>query len=185
MARQSSRITHVFQNVQKRVMNTAQRRLTEQLPGIMAAAHDYVRDEQASASFGDMTGNWINSFGVALYRDGRCIAVANMSGEEGAPIRTTLIDGDVFNSGEKRFDGSVQQHTFEIDGDKRKGSSEQYFTDEEVLNWLSRTRTRQKGFSFRVVSVTEYHKDTARRVLLRLSDEIESRGGSIWQFRLG
>ena len=178
-------IRHVFQNVQKKVMNTAQRRLTEQLGSIMAAAHDYVRDEQRSANFGDMTGNWINSFGVALYRDGHCVAVANMSGEEDAPIRVTLIDGDWFRKGERRFDGSTQQKTFEIDGKKLKGTPDQYFTNEEVLSWLGRTHTRQQGFSFRVVSVTVYHKDVARKALLRLSNEIESKGGNIWQFHLG
>ena len=166
-------------------MNTAQRRLTEQLPGIMSALHDYVQDEQQKGNFGSMTGNWINSFGVACYRDGKCFAVANMSSEEGNPVRTTLIEGDWFKKGEQRFDRSVQQRTFEIDGEKYKGAADQVFYNEEVLAWLSRTWTKQKGFSFRVVSVTEYHKQEARSALLRLSDEIESKGGSIWQFHLG
>lgn len=178
----NSQITHVFQNVQKRAENTAQRRLMEQLPGIMSALHDYAKDEQ---NFGDMTGNWINSFGVALYRDGRCVAVANMSGEEDNPIRTTLIEGDWFQKGEQRFDRSTQQKTFEIDGKKYKGAADQVFYNEEVLEWLRGTWTKQKGFSFRVISVAEYHKAEARSAMLRLSDEIESKGGGIWQFHIG
>ena len=181
----NSQITHVFKNVQKKLMNTAQRRLTAQLPGIMSALHDYVKDEQQKGNFGSMTGNWVNSFGVAAYRDGHCFAVANMSGEEGNPIRTTLIEGDWFRKGERRFDSSTQQRTFEIDGKKYKGAAEQVFYNEEVIEWLSRTWTHTKGFSFRIISVTEYHKQEARSALLRLSDEIESKGGSIWQFHLG
>lgn len=179
--RNGSQVKVVMKNVQDKLMNTAFRRLREQLPAIMSAANDYARDEQ---TFGDMTGNWINSFGVALYRDGKCVAVANMSGEEDNPIRTTLIDGDWFQSGERRFDGSVQQQTFEIDGKKNKGAADQVFYNEEVLAWLSHSWTNQKGFSFRVVSVAEYHKQEARVALLRLSDEMESRGGNIWRFHM-
>ena len=177
----SSQITEVFKNVQKKMMNTAQRRLTAQLEGVVSALHDYAKDEQ---NFGDMTGNWINSFGVALYRDGRCVAVANMSSEEGNPIRTTLIEGDIFKKGERRFDSSTQQYTFEIDSEKYNGVAEQVFYNEEVLAWLSHTWTRQKGFSYRVISVAEYHKNEARQALLRLSDEMESMGGNIWQFHM-
>ena len=180
----SSDIRHFFSNVQKRVENTAARRLADQLPGIMSALHDYVRDEQQRGNFSDMTGNWINSFGVAAYRDGKCFAVANMSGEEDNPIRTTLIEGDIFKKGTRRFDSSTQQRTFEIDGERYHGTEGQVFYNEEVLAWLSRTWTRQKGFSFRVISVTEYHKEEARRALLRLSGEIENIGGNIWQFHL-
>lgn len=173
-------IRHFFKNVQKKLENTAQKRLQEILPGIMSALHDYVVDEQQKGNFGSMTGNWINSFGVAVYRDGRCFAVANMSGEEGDPIRTTLIDYDLFPEGTMRFDHSTQQKDFEV----AEGTAEQVFYNEEVLAWLGRTWTRQKGFSFRVVSVTEYHKKEARSALLRLSDEIESKGGNIWNFHL-
>lgn len=165
-------------------MDTAQKRLIEQLPSVMSALHDYVRDEQQKGNFGDMTGNWINSYGVALYRDGKCVAIANMSGEERNPIRTTLIDGDWFRSGERRYDGSTQKYTFEIDGDFYKGAAGQTFYNEDVLEWLGHTRVKGKGFSFRVVTITEYRKNEARQALLRLSDEIESRGGNIWQFHL-
>jgi hypothetical protein len=166
-------------------MNAAQRRLTAALPSIIVALHDYVRDEQQKGNFSDMTGNSVNSFGVACYRDGHCFAVANMGSQEGGPIRTTLIEGDWFKKGEERYDNSVQQRTFEIDGEKYRGAADQVFYNEEVLAWLGRTWTRTKGFSFRVISVTEYHKAEARSALLRLSDEIERRGGSIWQFNLG
>jgi len=175
----------VFQNVQKKLMNAAQRKLQTQLTGIMSALHDYARDEQQKGNFGDMTGNWINSFGVAAYRDGTLYAIANMSDEEGEPIRTTLIEGDWFKPGTVRFDSSVQQHMFEIDGDTYTGAADQVFYNEEVLEWLSHSWTRKKGFSFRVVSVTEYHRGEARMALLRLSDEMENKGGNIWQFNIG
>lgn len=177
--RASANIKHVFKNVAKRTQNTAQRRLTEELPSIMSAAEDYIRDEQQNANFGDMTGNWLNSFGVALYRDGRFVALAIRDGRD--PIRTTLIKGDEFMAGEQRYDGSIQQNNFEI---YKKGSSGQYFANEEVQAFLSHTRSRSKGFSFRVVSIIEYNRKTAQNALLRLSDEIESRGGNIWNFHL-
>lgn len=177
----ADQITQVFQNVQKKLMNAAQRRLTAQLENVMSALHDYVRDEQ---NFGDMTGNWINSFGVALYRDGSLVAIANMSNEEDAPIRTTLIDGDWFKKGQTRFDKSVQQKTFEIDGKKYKGAADQVFYNEEVLDWLSSTWTKKDGFSIRVITVTEYHKKEARSALLRLGDEMENKGGYIWHFNM-
>lgn len=176
----SSDIKHVFTNVQKKLMNAAQRKLAESLSGIMSALHDYAIDEQQKGDFGSMTGNWINSFGVAVYRDGKLFALANMTGEEENPIRTTLIDYDMFPKGQMRFDKSIQEDTFEVE----HGTIEQVFYNEEVLAWLGRTWTKTKGFSFRVVSVTEYHKKEARQALLRLSDEIESKGGNIWQFHL-
>lgn len=173
-------IRHYFGGVQKRLYNSAQRRLAENLPSIMSALRDYVEDEQRKGKFGSMTGNWINSFGVAAYRDGHCFAVCNMNGEVDGPIRTTLIDYDIFPKGERRYDNSVQQEDFEV----VDGTAEQVFYDEEVLAWLSRTWSRSKGFSFRIISVTEYHKKEARIALLRLSDEIESKGGTIWNFHL-
>lgn len=178
-------IRHFFKGVQARCYDTAQRRLSQQLPAIISLIERDAREYQSQLEFSDMTGNWINSFGVVLYRDGRAVAVADMSSEVGSPIRTTLIDGDRFAKGKVRFDDSVQEHTFYVDGDTVKGSSGRYFSDERVLGWLRRTWTKRTGFSFRVVSVAEYQKEAAKRVLLRISDELESRGGNIWQFNLG
>lgn len=177
----SAEIRHVFQNVQKRCYDTAQMRLTEQLPTIMDMARRYAQAYQ-HGEFGNMTGNWLNSFGVAIYREGRPVAVANMSSAEvDGPIRTTLIYGDIFDAGMQRYDETYQLEDFEPE----KGAAEQVFYNEEVLSWLGRTWTKHKGFSFRVVTVTEYHVETARRVLLQLSNDMEVRGGNIWQFNLG
>jgi len=177
-------IRKVFQNISKRCYDTAQVRLTGQMPAIMEMARQYALSYQHGA-FGNMTGNWLNSFGVVLYRDGRPVAISNMSaaGVDG-PIRTTLIEGDWFRRGEHRYDDTYQRVTFEVDGEKYKGTAEQVFYDEEVMEWLSRTWTKSKGFSFRVVSVAEYHRDAASRVLLQIGNEMEVRGGNIWQFNL-
>lgn len=177
-------IRDVFNNVAKRCYNTAQRRLTDQMPAIMDMARQYALAYQ-HGDFGNMTGNWLNSFGVVLYRDGRPVAIATMAdaGVDG-PIRTTLITGDWFKRGEHRYDDTYQRVTFEVDGEKYKGTAEQVFYDEEVQAFLSRTRTNAKGFSYRVVSVAEYHRDAASRVLLQVGDEMEARGGNIWQFNL-
>lgn len=181
MVNKRNQIRHIFRNVAKRCYDTAESRLYAQLPAIMSIAHEYAIEEQRKAEFGSMTGNWINSFGVALYREGRCVGVANMSGDEKSPIRMTLIAGGRFPKGEQRFDEEIQSRGFWT----RHGSSGEYFADQEVLRWLGRSRSKSKGFSFRVVSVIEYHKQESRNVLLRLSDEFERRGGNIWQFNLG
>ena len=177
-------VKQFFQNVAQRCYNTAQVRLTDQMPAIMDLAREYAMAYQ-HGEFGNMTGNWLNSFGVVLYRDGRPVAIATMSdaGVDG-PIRTTLITGDWFKRGEQRYDQTYQRVTFEVDGEKYKGAAEQVFYDEEVQAFLSRTRSREKGFSFRVVSVAEYHRDAASRVLLQVGDVMEAHGGNIWRFNL-
>lgn len=180
----------VFKNVQTKLMNTAQRRLTAQMPLIMEKVHEYAKNHAAMSS---MTGNWINSFGVALYRDGHLVAVANMTGEgtvggalEDEPIRMTLVDDERFKKGTRRHDKTYQRKTFTVGNNPdRMGSSSNYFADDEVLSWLAHSWSRVKGFSYRVVSVIEYNRDSARMVLLQISDEIESYGGKIWQFKLG
>ena len=184
MARKEE-IRKVFQNVSRKCYDSAQAHLTEQLPAIMDMARRYALAYQ-HGDFGNMTGNWLNSFGVVLYRDGRPVAVANMSAAEvDGPIRTTLIEGDWFKRGEHRYDDTYQRVTFEIDGEKYKGAAEQVFYDEEVLDFLGSTWSKQKsGFSFRVVSIAEYHRDAASMVLLQVGDEMEARGGNIWQFNL-
>lgn len=185
-----SQIAGVFKNVQQRLMNTAQRRLTAQLPLIMSKIHEYARNHAAMHS---MTGNWMDSFGVALYRDGHLVAVSNMTGGgtvggeyEERPVRTVLVNDEIFKKGTRRHDKTYQSRSFEVGYDpERMGSSSNYFADDEVIRWLSHSSTRKKGFSYRVVSVIEYEKESARRVLFQISDEIESYGGRIWQFKLG
>ena len=180
-----SQIQNVFNNVAKRCYNTAQRKLTSQIQYIMESIHEHATSYQHS-KFGNMTGNWINSFGVALYRDGKLVAIGDMGGIEDAPIRTTLINDEMFLRGQQRFDETYQKKTFEVGYDPEKmGTSRNYFSNEEVVRWLSHSSTRKKGFSFRIVSVTEYKRETAKRVLLQVSDEVESAGGNIWQFNLG
>lgn len=187
-----SKAEGVFKNVQRRMISTAQLKLIAQLPAIMEHLHTHAVN--LSGGGRSMTGNWLNSFGVVLYRDGSPVAIANMTGEgtvggqlEDAPIRTTLINDERFKKGTRRHDDTYQRRTFTV-GNKpdRMGSSSNYFADDEVIRWLSHSRSNVKdGFSYRVVSVIEYNRDAARQVLLNISDEIESFGGNIWQFHLG
>jgi hypothetical protein len=171
--------------VAKECYDLAEDRLREQIPTIMSSLHQYAIDQQQSEKFKSMTGNWINSFGVALYRDGKLIALADMGGLEDDPIRTVLVDGETFDRGTLRFDERYQRITFVV-GSKsdRMGSSSNYFANEEVVRWLQNSRTRSKGFTFRVVSVTEYQRDAAREVLLQMSDEVEQASGIISDLEL-
>lgn len=182
----------VFKNVQRKLMNTAQRRLVSQLPAIMERLHTQAFN--LSGGGRSMTGNWINSFGVVLYRNGTPVAIANMTGGgnvggrlEDPPIRTTLINDERFKKGTRRHDDNFQKRTFTVGNNPdRMGSSSNYFADDEVIDWLSSSRSSVKdGFSYRLVSVTEYNRGAARQVLLNVSDEIEGFGGRIWQFHLG
>lgn len=184
MASRNQNIEAFFKGVQQRVMNTAQRKLSEMLPAVMEVASEYIYAEH---NFGDMTGNWINSFGLALYRDGRFVRVVTLAevANEGTPIQPVLQSGDTFNKGQLRHDDRYQKKTFVIDGVRNRGSHGEYFANEKVVSVLRHTHTSAKGFSFRVVSVAEYHKDEAKRALLQISDFIESRGGNVWQFNLG
>lgn len=184
MASRNQAISTFFKGVQQRYMNAAQRKLQEMLPAVMQVASEYIYNEH---NFGDMTGNWINSFGIALYRDGRFVRVVTLAevANEGEPIQPVLQSGDSFNRGQKRHDDRYQKKTFVIDGVVHKGSHGEYFSNEKVVSVLRHTSTNVKGFSFRVVSVAEYHKEEAKRALLQISDFMESRGGNIWQFNLG
>lgn len=184
MASRNQSVSTFFKGIQRKAMNAAERKLSQMLPSVMLAASEYIYNEH---DFGDMTGNWINSFGLALYRDGHFVRVITLAevANEGAPIQPVLQSGDTFNKGQQRHDEKFQKKTFVIDGIKHKGSHGEYFADEKVVSVLRHTHTSAKGFSFRIVSVAEYHKEEAKRALLQISDFIESRGANVWQFNLG
>lgn len=182
MARSS--IKQVFDNLRKNAYNTAQRRMVQGLPNAMQVIHQYALDTMKELGLSSMTGNYINSFGIAIYRDGEFIACATSNDIEGhSPITMTLANGDKFEKGRERYDGGIQGKTF-----SSAAGTHRIYADEEVIRWLRRypPRVRKNGssLSYRVVTVVDYAKmvggDT---VLLKLSDSIESRGGYIKEFK--
>lgn len=179
-----SNIKQVFDNLRKNCYNAAQRRMTEGLPAAMEVIYAYAQQKMEELDKSSMTGNYINGFGIAIYRDGEFIACAT-SADVGSdsPIQVTLASGDVFQKGRQRYDGSEQKHTF-----KASVGTHRIFANEEVVRWLRRYRPRaskgKSSLAYRIVNVVDYSKLLGcDRVLLQLADSVESRGGTIKEFK--
>lgn len=182
MATHSS-IKGFFYAKKKELEDKLQSRLLDNLPVIADMLHDYAEEEMKKAKKSSMTGNFINSFGVALYRDGKFIAVGTTHDIEGeSPTQVTLATGDTYGKWRMRYDGRMQFHSF-----RAPQGAHRFYANIEVVNWLRRyPPSRKKGFSFRVVSVVDYSESVGGdRVLLRVADGIESRGGIVTELNLG
>ncbi|MBQ9655968.1 MAG: hypothetical protein IJV38_08100 [Prevotella sp.] len=185
MAVKRSNIKHVFYHLRKNGYNKAQREMVKSLPGVMNKVHQLIRDKMAELKKSDMTGNYINSFGIALYRNGQFVACATTNDIEGEePYQVTLASGDIFQKGRSRYDGSFQKKTFKAP----EGSMRRILANEEVVRWLRRYRPRvsksQESLAYRIVTVVDYAKMLGgNKVLLQLADDVEGRGGDIREFR--
>lgn len=177
-----SNIKGFFHSRKNWIMDKFQGRLTENLPILADMMHDYAEEEMRKHKKSSMTGNFINSFGVALYRDGKFVAVSTTHDIEGdSPTQVTLASGDTFTKWRMRYEGRTQFHTFvATEGTHR------FFANEEVLRWLSRyAPSKKEGFAFRAVSVVDYSQSVGGdNVLLRIADDIENRGGIVTEFHL-
>ena len=184
MAVRRSNIKQVYDNLRKNAYNKAQREMLRALPSVMSEIHDFARETMEELKMSDMTGNYINSFGIALYRNGRFVGCATSNDIEGeSPIQLTLAEGDKFLKGRQRYDGSTQEHTF-----KAPEGMRHILADAEVVRWLSRYAPRvkkgQESLAYRVVTVVDYAKMLGgNKVLLQIADDIEGRGGDIRAFR--
>lgn len=171
----------VFQKVGKRIVDKAEKRMIEGLPSVAATLRDYALEVMKQMKLRSMTGNYINSFGIALYRDGKFVAVATSHDIEGqSPIQMTLAKGDVFESYQFRYEGRWQFHDFQApEGDHR------FYAHTEVLRWLKRNPpSRKKGLSYRVVTVVDYAKAVGGDVvLLQLANDVQMKGGIISEFK--
>lgn len=179
----TSSIKGFFYAKKKQLEDKLQKRLLENLPTIAEIMHDYAEQEMARAKKSSMTGNFINSFGVALYRDGKFIAVGTSHDIEGQnPTQVTLAEGDTFTKYRMRYEGRMQFNSFTA-----PVGTHRFLANEEVLKWLKRyPPSKKEGFSFRAVTVVDYSESVGGdKVLLRLADTIESRGGIVTQFSLG
>lgn len=185
MSVRRSNIKVVFDNIRKRVFNKAQGEMTRGLPYVMQEVHQFAREKMEELNKSDMTGNYINSFGIAIYRNGEFIACATTNDIEGeSPIQLTLAGGDKFRAGRQRYDGDTQEYTFTAP----EGSMHHILADQEVVKWLRRYRPRvpknKESLAYRIVTVVDYAKMVGgNKVLLQIADDIESRGGDIREFR--
>lgn len=180
-----SNIKQVFDNLRKNAYNKAQIEMANGLPYVAEELHQFARNVMDELKMSDMTGNYINSFGIALYRDGEFVACATTSDIEGKdPIQMTLASGERFERGRERYDGSIQRSTFKAP----EGSMRHIFANEEVVRWLRRYRPRVNkngpSLAYRIVTVVDYAKMVGGdKVLMRIADDIEGRGGDIREFR--
>jgi len=183
-ASKRSDIKAVFDNLRKTAYNKAQREMTAGLPLVMKRVHQFAREKMSELKKHDMTGNYINSFGIAIYRNGEFIACATSSEIEGeSPIQLTLAKGDKFPKERRRYDSQIQQFNF-----KAPEGMRHILADAEVVRWLRRYRPRvdknKESLSYRIVTVVDYAKMVGgNKVLLQIADDIESRGGDIREFR--
>lgn len=182
MASHSS-IKGFFYAKKKQMEKRLQDRLVDNLPVIAEMLHEYAEEEMKKRKMSSMTGNFINSFGVALYKDGEFVAVGTTHDIEGeSPTQVTLASGDTFRKWQMRYEGRMQFHSFTAtEGEHR------FYANEEVLRWLQRyPPSRKKGFSFRVVSVVDYSESVGGdTVLLKIADDLENRGAIVSEFHLG
>ena len=176
-------IKGAFYWAEQTIRKNAEERLIGMLPEIAELLHTYALEEMSRLKKSSMTGNFINSFGVALYKDGKFVAVGTTHDIEGdSPTQVTLASGDTFTKWRMRYEGRVQFNTFVA-----PEGTHRFYANEEVLSWLKRyPPSNKKGFSFRVVSVVDYAESVGGdNVLLRIADDVEGRGGVITQFHLG
>lgn len=184
MSRTRSNVRQVFNNLRRNCYNAAQRRMTANLPIAIEEVHQFAREKMAELEKSDMTGNYINGFGIAIYRDGEFIACATTHDIEGqSPIQVTLAKDDRFPKGRMRYDGSIQEHSFSAP----VGIS-RIMADQAVVAWLRRNAPRvskdSPSLAYRVVSIVDYSKLVGGDdVLLSLADSFESRGGMLKEFK--
>jgi len=180
-ATKKANIKAFFKDIEHEFMNRAQVLATRQVYPIAAKVTAYAEEVMKRYGVSSMTGNYINSFGVAVYRDSRLVAIATSSDVTGeSPLRVTLVEGEWYAKGKPRYDGGEQKRSW-----RAAEGSHAFFADDEVVRWLNRyPPTRKKGFSYRVVTVVDYAKTLGGDVvLMRLADELESLNGELRSFR--
>lgn len=184
MAIRRKNIKKVFDNLRKRTYNRAQMEMTKGMPYVMEEVDAIANDIMKSLNKSDMTGNYINSFGIAIYRNGEFIACVTSNEIEGQdPIQLTLASGDTFQVGRSRYDGNFQKRTFVATMGSRR-----IYADQVAEKWLRRYRPRvqkdKESIAYRIVTVVDYAKIVGGdKVLMAIANDIEQRGGDIREFR--
>lgn len=165
---------HVFDGVKKRAEDKAEAKLRESLDSLLELAF------QELSGFRSLTGNLVNSLGVALYKDGKCLEAhgsIEITGKR--PVRTTLKKGDVFDE-PFTYNGNILLNPLpKTDWVGNRN----IWADVEVLKWLNKYPPRKKGFSFRIVSIVDYAKYLEAKgkvnVLSQLRDELSARSNDV------
>lgn len=165
---------HSFDKVRKKVEASAEEKLRDSLDPLLKMAFQELK------GFRSLTGNLVNSLGVALYKDGKCLEAhgsIEITGKR--PVRATLKNGEMFSE-TFTYNGNILLEPIpktDWVGDKN------IWADVEVLKWLNRNPPKTKGFSYRIVSIVDYAKYLESKgkinVLSQLRDELAAMGGNI------
>jgi hypothetical protein len=165
---------HQFDRIGKRAEKKAEVKLRESLDILLQMAF------QELSGFRSLTGNLVNSLGVALYKDGKCLEAhgsIEITGKR--PVRATLKNGEMFSE-PFTYNGDILLNP--IPKTDWVGTKN-IWADVEVLKWLNRYPPRTKGFSYRIVSIVDYAKYLEAKgkvnVLSQLRDELAAMGGKI------
>lgn len=173
-------ITKVFDKIKKRAEKKAEEKLRENLMPLLQRAYKELK------GYRPLTGNLNNSLGVALYKDGKCIEAHGSIEITGRrPVRKTLKNGDIFwepvTWNGNHLDGPIAKMDWV--GDRN------IWADTEVLRWLERFAPKQKGFSYRIVSIVDYAKYLETKdnvnVLSNLAERLRAMGADIKDLDFG
>lgn len=165
---------HQFDKVKKRAEDKAEVKLRNSLDVLLQMAF------QELSGFRSLTGNLVNSLGVALYKDGKCLEAhgsIEITGKR--PVRATMRNGEMFSE-PFTYNGDILLNPIpKTDWVGNKN----IWADVEVIKWLNRNPPRKKGFSYRIVSIVDYAKYLETKgkvnVLSQLRDELAAMGGNI------
>ena len=165
---------HVITGVKKKAEDKAETKLRQSLDSLLQMAFQELK------GFRSLTGNLVNSLGVALYRDGKFLEAHGSIEITGRrPVRATLKKGYVFSE-PFTYNGNIL-----LDPLPKTDwvGTKNIWADVEVLKWLRHNPPRKKGFSYRIVSIVDYAKYLEAKgkvnVLSQLRDELAAMGGNI------
>lgn len=100
----------------------------------------------------NMTGNTINAYIVAVFKDGAKVWDSMSSGTIDSPLRSKLSSGDKFYAGSQRWDGNTQERTFtaKVDTDQHTEISSQ------TIDFVNSHKATSKGWEILACNGVEY-----------------------------
>lgn len=172
-------VAKVERNVQKIIEGHVAGMLPEQCNKLM----NYILER---VQVGGMTGNTWNGFGVGAYKDGKLMyEVLSWEVVGKAPSKESLVWGEHFRKGAKRWDDSTQEEWFTAGAGDKKA-----FGQELASDFMDNHRPAfTKGFCFCVVSAVDYSEflefETGANLLQDQQSAIESMGAKVTEIMTG
>ena len=180
----NAQMKNIITNLENKAVSIAEQELRGGIDALLMAAYEELK------GFQNLTGNAVNSLGVALYHDGALLEVhssVDLTGKR--PIRTTLKSGDIFNE-PMTYDGNKLNYPIGGHHPKRDWVGDRNFwADEEAIAWLNSNPPRKRGFAYKIVSAIDYAKYLEAKekvnILSQLHDELEAMGADVSDLNSG